>query len=176
MLLVLLVSVSLAFGQVRKIVSAKNESQITYGITHPLHEIEALSKDAYCDVYADPATHEIKHAYVKVQVTTFNSGNSNRDSHAMEVIDAISYPEAKFTSTAIVAKGDELIISGKMTFHGITRDETIIAKAVWADETLTVNGSFALSLTAYKVERPALLMVPVNDDLRFKFTEVFKLK
>ncbi len=94
-----LFTASLSLAQVKKIVSEKQESSITYQLTHPLHEIEAVSNEAYCDVYVDPTARQIKHVFVKVAVNTFNSGNSSRDSHAMEVIEAISFPESKFTSS-----------------------------------------------------------------------------
>jgi hypothetical protein len=40
---------------------------------------------------------------------------------------------------------------------------------------LTVTGNFVISLTEFKVERPSLLMIPVKDELRFSFKEVFNL-
>jgi hypothetical protein len=36
-----------------------------------------------------------------------------------------------------------------------------------------VDGGFELSLTAFKVERPALLMVPVDDALKFSLKAAF---
>lgn len=165
-----------SFAQVKKIESVKSESSITYKLTHPLHEIEAVSREAYCAVDADVALKTIKHTYVKVPVMSFNSGNSSRDSHAMEVIDAISYPDAKFVSTSITQNGDTLLVTGKMTFHGVTNMLSFNALCKWSDDKLVVSGVFALSLTAYKVERPSLLMVPVKDDLWFTLVETFKLK
>ncbi len=45
----------------------------------------------------------------------------------------------------------------------------------WSGNKLEVDGKFDLSLTAFKVERPTLLFMPVNDLLKFKFKEVFDL-
>ncbi len=171
-----LVVSALSFAQVKKIEAVKAESSITYKLTHPMHEIEAVSKEAYCAVDAEVASKAIKHTYVKVPVMSFNSGNSSRDSHAMEVIDAISYPDAKFVSTNIIQTGDTLFVTGKMTFHGVTNMLSFNAVCKWSDDKLVVTGTFALSLTAYKVERPSLLMVPVKDDLWFTLIQTFKLK
>lgn len=126
-------------------------------------------------IEADVAKKEIKAALVQVGVATFNSGNSNRDSHAMEVIDAITYPSAKFLSDKITADGDSLKISGKLTFHGITKDIVISAYQKWGDKSLEVDGRFDISLTAYKIDRPELLLIPVDDTLKFSFKEVFNL-
>ena len=109
-------------AQVTRLQANQDESFIKYKLTHPLHEVEAISKKGICIVNADTAAKKIKQTLVEVGVTTFDSGNSNRDSHAMEVIDAISYPSAKFLSSDIVYKRDTLIISGSMTFHGIKKN------------------------------------------------------
>lgn len=162
-------------AQVKRMYADKNDSFITYKLTHPLHEVEATSKDETCVIDADISKKEIKASLVQVGVTTFDSGNSNRDSHAMEVVKAIQYPSAKFLSDNIVQNGDSLKISGKLTFHGITNEVVIYALQKWGDKNLEVDGEFDISLTAYNVERPQLLLIPVSDDLKFTFKEFFNL-
>lgn len=159
----------------KQIEAVKNESSITYQLTHPLHEIESTSKDSHCVISVDVEKKEITQVSVQVDVTTFNSGNSSRDSHAMEVIDALSYPEANFTSTNISQNGDSLKVYGKLTFHGITKDIKIAAALKWTNSKLVVNGKFEISLTAFKVERPSLLMIPSKDELKFTLIQTFNL-
>jgi polyisoprenoid-binding protein YceI len=175
LLLALLFLVTASKAQTKKIQADKKESSITYHMTHPLHEIEATSKDVGCWVDLDPAKKEITHVYVQIDVTTFDGGNSNRDSHAMEVIDAISYPKVKFTSTSIMQNGDKLKVTGKLTFHGVTKEIIFDALPKWESNKLTVTGNFVISLTEFKIERPSLLMIPVKDELRFSFVEVLNL-
>jgi polyisoprenoid-binding protein YceI len=162
-------------AQLKQVDILKKESSITYRIVHPLHEIEATSKDATYRVEIDPAKKEIISVSTDVDVMTFDSGNSNRDSHAMEVIDAISYPEVTFVSSSITQVGDSLKVTGRLTFHGVTQDIVALAASKWSSDKLEVRGSFVLSLTAFKIERPSLLMIPVEDALRFTFTAVFGL-
>jgi polyisoprenoid-binding protein YceI len=162
-------------AQVRHLKQRKEESSMTYRIVHPLHKIEATSKDVVYDLEADPGSKEFKKVSGSVDVTTFDSGNSNRDSHAMEVIDAIDFPDANFEGTGFTQKGDSLIITGKVTFHGVTRDMTAGAVTHWSEGKLEVDGSFNLSLEAFKIERPSLLMIPVEDKLSFSFAAVFGL-
>jgi polyisoprenoid-binding protein YceI len=164
-----------ASAQVRSLEMLKNESFVTYRLHHPLHNVEATSKDVDCKITADPSAREIKTVSAQVDVTTFDSGNSNRDSHAMEVIDALSYPEASFASTSVSQNGDSIKVSGKMTFHGVTKDIVIPAACRWSDGKLKVQGQFDLSLTEFKVQRPSLLLMPVDDALKFSFVAVFAL-
>jgi polyisoprenoid-binding protein YceI len=163
-------------AQVRHLKQRKEESSMTYRMVHPLHKIEATSKEVVYDLEADTGTKEFTRVSGWVDVMTFDSGNSNRDSHAMEVIDAITYPDAKFEGTGFTQKGDSLFITGKVTFHGVTRDMTAGAGSHWSEGKLEVDGSFALSLEAFKIERPSLLMLPVEDKLSFDFAAVFGLE
>lgn len=164
-----------AFGQTGHAEISKKDSWMTYRLTHPLHEIEATSREVQYRLDVDPSTKVIRSVSADVDVTTFDSGNSNRDSHAMEVIDAIDYPEASFVGSSVTTVGDSLRISGRMTFHGVTQDIVMMAKPRWFGDSLEVTGGFQLSLTAFKIERPALLMIPVEDALRFTFAAVFGL-
>ena len=170
-----LISSAITWAQTKQVELLKDESSITYRIVHPLHEIEATSKDATYQLEIDPAKKEIVSVSATVDVTTFDSGNSNRDSHAMEVIDAISYPEVSFVSSSVTEIGDSLKVTGKLTFHGVTRDIVAMAASKWSIDKIEVRGSFVLSLTDFKIERPSLLMIPVEDALRFTFAAAWKL-
>jgi len=147
----------------------KESSILAYRLVHPLHEVDAVSHDAVFDVLVLPSARKLLSVAARVDVMTFDSGNSNRDSHAMEVIDAITFPEASFTSTSIVQSGDSINVAGRLTFHGVTNDLTMRGTVKWMDHRLEVRGAWDLSLTAFKVERPALLLMPVEDRLRFTF-------
>jgi polyisoprenoid-binding protein YceI len=172
----LLVLVSFAGAQWKSVEIIKKESSITYLLSHPLHHIEATSHDIVCRLEIDPAKKEIRMASVEIDVTTFDSGNSNRDSHAMEVIDAITYPDVQFTSTSITQHGDSLQVFGKLTFHGVTKDIMISAATTWSETKLLVQGNFDLSLTDFKIERPSLLMIKVDDTLKFTLNAVFNIE
>lgn len=171
----LLITCSVIYPQLKRFEADKKESSITYYLKHPLHEVEAVSKDADCLADIDTDKKEIKNVEVQVDVTSFDSGNSNRDSHAMEVIDALTYPYVTFSSSEIKQVGDSLEVKGKLTFHGISKDIDISVSPEWTGKELIVKGNFNISLTAFKVERPSLLLIPVDDDLRFHIVEVFNL-
>lgn len=165
--------ISLSSAQPKSVTAAKNESSITYYLVHPLHKIEATCNDVLTLAMIDAKNKSIKSVSTVVDVTTFDSGNSNRDSHAMEVIDALSFPEARFVSFVVATQGDSVFVKGKLTFHGITHDVTIAAISLWTATSVKFNGGFTISLTQFQIERPSLLMVPVEDDLRFTLQAVF---
>jgi polyisoprenoid-binding protein YceI len=172
----LIATLSTVKAQESHVALIKDESSITYQLVHPLHTINAVSKDATYALDVDLASRVIKHASAQVDVTTFDSGNSNRDSHAMEVIDAITYPAVTFTSDSISQQGDSLTIAGKLTFHGITKPIVMGGATTWSPNKLVVAGGFGISLTGFNVERPSLLLVPVNDTLTFSVKAAFEWK
>ena len=176
MLSLVLTALAVAPVTAAPLTQKKDGNAMTYKLVHPLHHIESTSKDVIYAVEADATAKTISKVSGVVDVSTFDRGNSNRDSHAMEVIDALTYPEARFVGTTIVTKGDSLTIAGQLTFHGVTKDVTAHAFQHWSTEGLTVTGGFDISLTEYKIERPSLLMIPVHDDLSFTFTAAFDLK
>jgi polyisoprenoid-binding protein YceI len=170
----LLISCSAGMAQVKTLDAVEDESSVTYRLVHPLHKVEATSKEVHYKLVLDLATKDIKAVSAVVDVTTFDSGNSNRDSHAMEVIDAISFPEAGFAGTGITQAGDSLTVSGKLTFHGVTKDAIMKGSVKWLGKALLVQGEFAVSLTAFNIERPSLLMIPVEDALTFSLAATFR--
>ena len=147
-----------AAAQVKTVSSIKGESSATYLLIHPMHEVEATSKDVVYTASLNLTAKTIQAVSATVDVTSFDSGNSNRDSHAMEVVDAMSYPEVTFTSTNIIPQGNSLMITGKLMFHGVTNDVSAVASTEWGSDKLTVHATMPVSLTAFKVERPALLL------------------
>ncbi len=172
----LLCTVVLGNGQVRTLEAGKGSSVVTYRISHPLHKIEATSNEVLYKVIIDTLKKEIERVSADVDVTTFNSGNSNRDSHAMEVIDAITYPDASFTSTEIRQSGDTLSVNGALTFHGVTKPIIASGSSQWLPDTLHVEAGFTISMTEFGVERPSLLLIPVSDTIRFTLQAAFGLK
>jgi polyisoprenoid-binding protein YceI len=109
------------------------------------------------------------------QTFKFDSGNSNRDSHAMEVLDALTFPTVSFQSKEIKTSGQDLLVSGDLTFHGVTKPISFDATTVSSGSDLTVQGKANISLTSYQIERPSLLFIPVEDTLRITFTLSFQI-
>ena len=168
-------AIAVSLGQTKAVEAIKDGSSITYRINHSLHHIEATSKDGWFRVEVDPGKKEIKSVKAQVDVMTFDSGNSNRDSHALEVVESIKYPDVTFTSTSITQNADSIFVTGKLTFHGVAGDVLMKGVVSWSDNKLNVQGGFDISITAYKMERPSLLFVPVDDELRFSVKVAFAI-
>ncbi len=158
--------------ETKKFSAIKGLSRLTYSLSHPFHTVEASTKDFTCEVIVndDKAIQSVK---VSADVMTFDSGNSNRDSHAMEIIDAFTYPEVSFTSDTISTNANQLTVSGKLSFHGVTKPISFLANVQSQNGQTTIDGKFAIKLEDFKVERPKFTLIPTDEFLYISFVVVF---
>ena len=63
-------------------------------------------------------------AYGTVDVASVDTGEPQRDDHlrSADFFDAENLPQIEFTSKAIAVDGDEVLIVGDITLHGVTRE------------------------------------------------------
>jgi len=152
----------------------KGESTLSYLMVHPMHKIVGVSKDFLCRVELSPDTVSSK-IDVSAEIRSFDSGNSNRDSHAMEVVDALKYPRVEFASESVKPEGDGYAVSGKLTFHGLVKPVTFHVTPHFQGGKVEITGAFDVKLSDYSVSRPSLLLIPVDDNLRISFDLFSKL-
>ena len=158
-----------------KIAADKANSYIKYTLSHPLHESIGTSKDFICGAYYDNASKSLTKIAIAATVASFDSQNSSRDSHALEVLEGIKHPKVSFVSKAIKEEAGDLTIVGELNFHGIKKDITIKAKQMASDKKIILSGSFNVSLDKFKVEKPSMVGVAVDDNLVMDFKTVFDI-
>ena len=152
----------------------KSKSFLSYSANHTLHAWTGTSKKVDCLLIYDDETKTFKKVAVSANVADFDSKNSSRDGHALEVLDAIKYPKVTFGSTAIEpVKDGKLKITGKLNFHGKSKDITFEAVYTLKDKEINVTGGFPVSMTEFDVERPSFMLVKTDDILEIKFNVVF---
>ena len=59
----------------------------------------------------------------QIQVASITTDNEQRDGHlkTADFFDAEQFPTATFTSTSVRAKGDDFVVVGDFTLHGVTK-------------------------------------------------------
>ena len=106
---------------------------------------------------------------VSVMLESFDSKLSSRDSNMLFYTEAIDYPEVIFKSTKITIQADSAYIEGELTFHGITKKLATSAR-MFTEENPQISGSFSVNLSDYNVERPSLLFVKIDDEIRIEYS------
>jgi len=160
----------LLFGQTFEV---SKSSKITYYGSHFTSDWQGHSSGFSGRIVYDAVNQTANSCSLRVDLATFDSGNSNRDSNMLTYLDAFQYPDIMFVSNEISVEGINASIKGQLTFHGITRDINLTADISFTDG-FNAEGSFTILLSDYEVERPALLFKKIADKMKLKFHIVAK--
>jgi polyisoprenoid-binding protein YceI len=66
-------------------------------------------------------------ASVTIKTASIDTGSEKRDEHlrSADFFDVAKYPEITFVSKSVSKKGEDLVLAGALTMHGVTRDVSI---------------------------------------------------
>ncbi len=148
---------------------------IVYHVEHPLKSVRGVmeASDAELDLTWDPDALEELRFEAVIPLGAFDSGNRLRDEHAAEALELFLHPDATWTVERVDVEDRQpedgpwseatLQVHGPLTLHGVTADQTVVVQAKRSGEGVSLRGSFTLALSAFDVERPALLGLAVED-------------
>jgi polyisoprenoid-binding protein YceI len=176
LLLVLLTTATVITAQTRSSVRTmadKKSSSITYSMKHPLHTWSGISRDITSVIISDGEKINIRQVAVSVSIATFDSRNANRDSHMLEVTEALRFPNITFSGDVTGRQGDELAVEGELTFHGISRPASFKVNVLEKSGKVEVTGGFSVTLSDFNIVRPTLMGFPVNDEVKLEFFVVY---
>jgi polyisoprenoid-binding protein YceI len=118
---------------------------------------------------------------VRAKVASFDSGNANRDAHMREATHepVHSYASVKGTLEGLrlpITAPVDLAMSATVELNGAKQQATIPISFRQEGAAIRATFSFPISLDSFKVERPELLFIKVDDrvqiagDLSFEET------
>jgi hypothetical protein len=160
----------------------KDASTLSYKLIHKLHEVIGTAKpSAGAAVLRSDGKLQVQ---IRANVKDFDSGNSNRDSHMQEVTESAKFPFIEVKGSAEGVKLPEsypatvpVTLKADVTFHGIKQTMNVPMKVTFTSpKEATAEGTFGISLESYKIERPSLLMVKVDDKLVLEPKLVFSVE
>lgn len=141
------------------------QSTLTYHISHPLHDADGTSHSARGKGICAAGQCNF---LIAVPVKTFDSGNSNRDLHMLEVVRGgqvplvvvrLRLPEGEVASPSIRANLE-------IQFAGQTADyKQVPFKRMVKGNEIEVTGTIPLKASDFKIKRPELLGMPIKNDV-----------
>jgi polyisoprenoid-binding protein YceI len=152
-----------------KFYSDKKNSYIQYSMSHPLHSWTGKCTDFTSVILADGQKSIISQVAVSAKISAFDSKNANRDSHTMEVTEAIKYPSINFASTSIKQDGEKLKVEGVLTFHGVNKNISFEAIRKNDGKLIEVDGGFSIKMTDYNIDRPSMMGMAADDEIKIEF-------
>lgn len=140
-------------------------STLTYKVSHPLHEAEGVSHEArgkgechagQCDFL------------IAVPVKSFNSGDSNRDLHMLQVTRGALYPmvvvrtslpESELTAATIHADLEIQFAGQTVHYNGVPLQIVTQGKEVH------LTGTIPATVSDFKIVPPTLLTIPIKNEI-----------
>lgn len=80
-----------------------------------------------------------------------------------------TYPEARFVSTSIVPQGDEYLVTGNLTLHGVTKSVTFPAAIEVNPDEVSANAEFAIKRFDFDINYPGKADDLIRDDVVVRF-------
>jgi hypothetical protein len=141
------------------------QSTLTYHVSHPLHQTDGVSRAAR----GKGICHEGQCDFlIAVPVKSFDSGDSNRDLHMLQVTRGAEFPmvtvrtrlpESAATSSTIHADL-EIQFAGQTAHY-----KDIPFQLTTQGKQIHVTGTIPATLSDFKIEPPSLLTMPVKNDI-----------
>ena len=147
------------------------KSSLKYDAKHFLHAWSGVNNNIKGVVVYDKNISKIA---VAAEVVDFDSGNSNRDAHSLEVLEALKFPMIKFYSEEIKVVDESLIMNGKLEFHGEEKNITVNSTISENDEEIILKGTFQVKPTEFLIKLPSFMLAEIKDLLTISFDLYFK--
>ena len=164
----LIIFTNLVFAQSEKWKINSVSSYISYSGNHFLHSWEGINNNVF-GLFVVDSELNISDIAIIIKVEDFNSGNSNRDSHALEILESLKYPQIRFYSNDINFINNEIEIFGKLTFFGKSIEKKINSKIKLEENQILLSGKFDVILSDFKVNLPSFLGVKIDDIIKISF-------
>ena len=162
----------ISYGQSDQLRVNTNESYIKYEGDHLLHSWEGINDKVNGLAVLDTNSKSLEKLAILLYVRDFDSQNSGRDAHALEVLEALKFPEIKFYSESIKIYNENLIINGIFDFHGKQIKKTFSASYKNQDSKWIIFGEFQLTPTDFNINLPSFLSIKMEDLLEIKYNIV----
>jgi polyisoprenoid-binding protein YceI len=152
----------LAAGQMLDV----REGTLTYTVVHMLHEAKGTTRQVEGRaLLQEDGTAKVQ---VRAKVATFDSGNSNRDAHMREATHDAAHPFASVKGslsglTLPLPKPIETTLHAMVELNGEKQAVEIPVKLEPKGGGVHATFSFPISLDDFKIQRPELLLVKVDD-------------
>jgi hypothetical protein len=141
------------------------QSTLTYHVSHPLHQSEGVSHGAKGKGVCHAGQCEF---LIAVPVKSFDSGDSNRDLHMIQVTRGAEFPlvTVRVRLPESDAAASTINADLEIQFAGQTAHYKQVPFKVEKQGGEThITGTIPATLTDFKIDPPSLLTMPVKNDI-----------
>jgi hypothetical protein len=141
------------------------QSTLTYHMSHPMHQVDGVSRAAKGKGACHDGTCDF---LIAAPVNTFDSGDSNRDLHMVQVtrgaqfpmvVVRTSLPEQTPPSGTIFADLEVQFAGQTVKYNHVQLQKTISGNEV------RITGTIPATCSDFKIDPPSFLMVPIKNEI-----------
>jgi hypothetical protein len=141
------------------------QSTLTYHVSHPLHQTEGVSHAARGKGICHAGQCDF---LIAVPVKSFDSGDSNRDLHMLQVTRGAQFPMVIVrtqlpegaSSFATIRADLEIQFAGQTALY-----KQVPFQLVTQEGQIRISGTIPALLSDFKIEPPSLLTMPVKGEI-----------
>ena len=141
-----------------------DQSTLTYHVSHPLHQFDAVSHAARGKGVCDGGECSF---LIAVPVKTFDSGDSNRDLHMLQVTRGGEFPlisvRTRVPETALTSSSVEADL--EIQFAGQTMHYKVPFVLMKQGNEIKLSGTIPATVSDFKIEPPSLLTFPIKNEI-----------
>jgi hypothetical protein len=141
------------------------QSTLTYHVSHPLHQTEGLSHEARGKGICHAGQCDF---LIAVPVKSFDSGDSNRDLHMIQVTRGAQFPMVTVRTKLPESAAASATIQAdlEIQFAGQTAQyKQVTFQLVKQENQVRITGTIPATLTDFKIDPPTLLTMPVKNEM-----------
>jgi hypothetical protein len=141
------------------------QSTLTYHVTHPLHQVDGVSHAARGKGVCHAGQCDF---LIAVPVKSFDSGDSNRDLHMLQVTRGGQYPMVTVRTRLPEDSSASATIHAdiEVQFAGQTVDyKQIPFEEVTQGNETRITGIIPATLSDFKIDPPSLMTMPIKNEI-----------
>lgn len=141
------------------------KSTLTYHVSHPLHEADGVSHEARGKGVCQAGQCNF---LIAAPVKSFNSGDSNRDLHMIEVVRGAEFPMVVVRTELPEAeiKAGPIHANLEVQFAGQTvHYKQVLFQLTMQGADISLTGTIPATVSDFKIDPPKLLMIPIKNEI-----------
>lgn len=141
------------------------QSTLTYHVSHPLHQVAGISHAARGKGVCQSGQCSF---LIAAPVKSFDSGDSNRDLHMLEVVRGAQFPMIVVRTQIAEAALDSGAIHADLAiqFAGQTAEfHQLLFHLTAHGDQIRLTGTIPATLADFKIPPPELLFVPIKNEI-----------
>jgi len=155
-------------------------SKVSFTAATVLFDVDGAFEKFSVSIDGDPSKPETVKVEANIDVASLDTNNVKRDNHlkSPDFFDAAKHPMIRFASTNVKTQGSQLVVTGNLTMHGVSKLVSIPFKVAKGKngagvDTTTYKGKLTLDRNDYGIGTDSIAAkISLEDEVEIKLLVV----